>query len=105
MINIISKEDFDSIVLGDGVAIVDFWAEWCMPCKALLPEYTKLSEQHEDVRFAKCNIEYAMSDILEELKIRSVPTIIVFKDGKEVDRKIGKQPISVYDMMLKKWKA
>lgn len=72
--------------------IVDFWAEWCGPCKAMAPIFDSLAqEHHEDVVFAKVDTE-ASPDIAEMMNIRSLPTLLVFIDGNVADMKIGLTP-------------
>jgi len=72
--------------------IVDFWAEWCMPCKMLEPIYVELAKEYEGrVRFGRLNVD-ENPDIAEKYGIMAIPTLIIFKDGQEVDRLIGAAP-------------
>lgn len=69
--------------------VVDFWAEWCGPCKMMAPAFQKAAEQLEpNVRFAKVNTEVAQQTAAQ-FGIRSIPTMIMFKNGKEVARQAG----------------
>lgn len=69
--------------------VVDFWADWCGPCKMMAPEFAKATAQMEPLaRFAKVDTE-AEQSIAAEYNIRSIPTLIVFKGGKEVARQAG----------------
>ena len=87
-----NKESFDK-VLGEGkLMMVDFWADWCGPCRMLAPVIDQLAERYEGkVVSGKVNV-----DDEQELAIRygvmSIPTVIFFKDGKEIDRKVGVMP-------------
>ena len=73
-----------------GAVIVDFYTDWCGPCKAAAPKFEALSEKHPSVTFMKTNVDEAQ-DIAASLNIRSIPTFIAFKDGKVVGHCEGAQ--------------
>ena len=69
--------------------VIDFWAEWCIPCKKIAPIIDELAEQFEGrVKIGKYNVEDS-SDISTEFGIRNIPTILFFKDGNLVDKNVG----------------
>ena len=69
--------------------VIDFWAEWCIPCKKIAPIVDELAEQYEGrVKIGKYNVEEA-SEVATEFGIRSIPTILFFRDGKLVDKNVG----------------
>ena len=69
--------------------VIDFWAEWCIPCKKIAPIIDELAEQYEGrVKIGKYNVEES-SDVATEFGIRSIPTILFFLDGKLVDKNVG----------------
>ena len=72
----------------DKLIVVDFYAEWCMPCLMMAPVFESVADKNKDVRFGKINIEDAQ-DLAEKNNVSSIPCIIFFKDGKEVDRIVG----------------
>jgi thioredoxin 1 len=75
-----------------GVVMVDFWAEWCMPCKVMGPVLNDLAEDENfKPTVAKLNVDHFQS-VSQKFGIRGIPTIILFKDGKEVDRIVGVKP-------------
>lgn len=86
----LDKASFDSAV-EKGVTIVDFWAEWCGPCRMLGPVFEELSGEMGEIKFAKVNIS-ENEELAQKFGVMSIPTLILFKDGKEVDRMMGAIP-------------
>jgi len=74
----------------EGNTIVDFWAEWCGPCKMLGPIFEELSKDKDlkHIKFAKLNVDEA-GDIAAEHSVRGIPTMVLFKDGEEIHRIVG----------------
>ena len=91
----LGSQDFDRFISkNDLPVVVDFWAAWCGPCKMMAPAFSQLaSEMSSQIRFAKVNTEQAQ-DISARFNIRSIPTMILFKNGKEVDRVSGALDLS-----------
>jgi len=77
--------------ISKGKVIVDFWAEWCGPCKVLGPIFEELSKELTDIKFAKINVD-EQGEIAGEYGVRGIPTMILFKDGEEIDRIVGMLP-------------
>lgn len=89
MVKEITSSEFRNEVLGgEGVSVIDFWATWCMPCKMLAPIFKEVSEELTDAKFYKIDIDQNR-DIAMEYKVASIPTIKIFKDGKEVETMVG----------------
>ena len=85
----ITDTNFFELLNGDKPVVVDFWAEWCGPCKMIAPVVDELAEIYEDqVLIGKVNID-ENEDLSIEYGIRSIPTLLFFKNGKLVDRHIG----------------
>jgi thioredoxin 1 len=68
--------------------IVDFWADWCGPCKMLSPIFEELSKEIKNVNFAKVNVDES-ADVAAENGVRGMPTLVLFKNGEEIDRIVG----------------
>lgn len=71
--------NFEEVVLGDGLVVVDFWAPWCGPCRSFAPVFEAASEAHPDVVFGKVNTE-EQPDLARAFEIRSIPTLMVFRE-------------------------
>lgn len=88
MVKVVEDEiDFQSQV-STGTTLVDFYADWCGPCRMLTPVLEKVAGEVKTVKFLKVNVE-DLQALVEKLGISSIPTVILFKNGKEVDRFVG----------------
>ena len=76
-INVTSK-NFEKLITSNDIVILDFWAQWCGPCKMFGPVFEKVSEKHPDIAFGKVNTEEAQ-DLAAEFNIRSIPTLMIFR--------------------------
>lgn len=87
-----NSQFYNKIRTSDKLVVMDFFATWCGPCKMLAPIFESLSNEMSDkVDFAKIDIDRSL-EVVEEYKIVSVPTMIIFKNGKEVQRIVGFVP-------------
>lgn len=85
----VNKDTFKTEVLeAEKLVLVDFFAQWCPPCQALMPIINEIQEENENVKIAKVDID-SNPDIAQEYEIGSIPTLIFFKQGKEVFRNTG----------------
>jgi thioredoxin 1 len=99
MVNVESVEQFTDIIR-DKTTIVDFFAQWCNPCKMLAPVFEKTSELHPEVNFVKVDVD-DMRSLAIAYDVTAVPTLIMFKNGKIVDKKAGFLPQSRLEDWIK----
>lgn len=101
---ILTDENFqEEISNHKGVAIIDFWAVWCVPCKMVSPIIEQLSEEYAgQVKVGKLNVD-ENRQIASQFGIMSIPTIMIFKDGQMVDQIIGAVPKSIIVSKLKNY--
>ena len=74
-----------------GIVLVDFYANWCGPCKMVAPIIEELSKENKNIKFIKVDVD-EQEELAKEYGIMSIPTMIVFKDGKEINKSIGFAP-------------
>ena len=89
---IVSKNNFQAEVLESSQPVlVDFWAEWCGPCRMLAPAIEQIAEENPDIKVCKVNIDDEQ-ELAEQFNVMSIPTLIAFKDGKVLNSSVGLQP-------------
>ena len=91
------KDNFDSLI-NDGVVIVDFFANWCGPCRMLGPVLEELSNSRGEVKVVKIDVDQE-EQLARRFGVMSIPALYLFKDGKQVDNKVGFMPLED----LKEW--
>ncbi|MEI6590374.1 MAG: thioredoxin [Actinomycetes bacterium] len=84
-------EKFKEIALADGITLIDFWADWCGPCRMFGPIFEDVSEANPDIKFAKVDTE-AEQQLAGDLGISSIPTLMIFRDGVLLYREAGALP-------------
>lgn len=84
----LDSDNYEEIINGNKKVLVDFFADWCGPCKMMGPIVEAFSEEHSDIVVAKVNIDDEM-EIAEKNMISSIPTLVVFEDGKAARRSVG----------------
>ncbi|MFK7916631.1 MAG: thioredoxin [Ilumatobacter sp.] len=95
----LKSAEFEETVTADGIVLVDFWAEWCGPCKSFGPVFEAASEKNDDITFAKIDTE-AEQEIAGALEIRSIPTLMVFRDGIQLFSQAGALPGHALDDLI-----
>lgn len=95
----LTAADFEQTVTREGITLVDFWAEWCGPCRMFAPIFEKASEQHPDVTFGKVDTE-AEQALASAANIRSIPTLMAFRDGILVFAQPGALPAPALEQVI-----
>jgi thioredoxin 1 len=99
----VTDSNFQSEILGSKVPVlVDFWAAWCAPCRAIAPHVEALAKDYEGkIRVGKCDID-SNPNVPSQYDIRSIPTLLVFKEGKVVGQVVGAVPRTKIEDLIKK---
>ncbi|MFQ3670384.1 MAG: thioredoxin [Verrucomicrobiia bacterium] len=100
IVELTSKNFKEQVLDATGVVLVDFWAEWCGPCKMIAPVLDQIADQHVGkVKITKVNVDHA-SDLAAQFNIRSIPTLLIFQDGTVKDQLVGVLPKKVLEEKL-----
>ena len=98
-----TKENFEDLATGNGIVLVDFWASWCGPCLRVSPILEAIArDQAGRMRLGKLNVDENPKTAMR-FQVMSIPTMLVFKDGKLVDGIVGALPRPQIESVLKKW--
>lgn len=92
-INVVKSDQFEALIRDNDIVVIDFWAVWCAPCRQFAHVFEKVAGQYNNIAFAKVNIEEE-PDLAEAFQIRSIPHLMVFKQGIAIYSEAGSMPES-----------
>ena len=84
----LDSSNFHDAVSQNNLLLVDFWAEWCGPCKSMHPIFSRMAKKYDQVRFARVNVDNSQ-DVAKKFNVQSIPTFIMFKNGRVAQQMVG----------------
>ncbi len=99
----LTKDNFNETIEKNDMVVIDFWAEWCGPCRAFKPIFEKAAADHPEIAFASCNTEEE-AELAAAFQIRSIPTLMVFREQVLLYAQPGMLPAEVLEELLTKVK-
>ncbi len=99
----LTDQNFQRVIAGDQPVLVDFWAEWCGPCRVMNPVLAEFATEHADtMRVVKVNVDDS-PETAQRYRILGIPTMLVFKDGEVVKQLVGAMPKQRLELALAEW--
>ena len=98
----LTSQNFNQEISNNNLLLVDFWAEWCGPCKSMHPIFTRMAKKYKRIRFARVNVDNAQ-DIAMKYGVQSIPTFIMFKNAEVVNTMVGEVGEPGIHMICKKF--
>ncbi|MBI1396139.1 MAG: thioredoxin [Betaproteobacteria bacterium] len=100
----LTQENFESVIEGNDIVIIDFWAPWCGPCRGFAPVFEQTSDKHADIVFAKVNTE-EQPGLAQAFGIRAIPTLMVFREKVILFSNPGAMPAGQFDTFVEQVKS
>ena len=87
----VNKDNFDEVIKDERVLLLDFYADWCGPCRMLSPIVDKIAEEHPEIKVCKVNVDEE-EELAMRFEVMSIPTLVVIKNGEVVNKSVGALP-------------
>jgi thioredoxin 1 len=100
----LTKDTFEDTIVNNDIVLVDFWADWCGPCKMFAPTYEKVSDNHDGIVFAKVDTEVEQ-ELAAYFQVRSIPTLMIFKEKIGIFSQPGALPESALEDLIEQTKG
>lgn len=100
----IGKSNFKDVVSKEGIVLLDWWADWCAPCRSFAPTFEQASEKHPDITFGKIDTDKEV-ELSSAFAIRSIPTLMVFRDGIMLFEQAGALPREPLEDLIRQVRA
>ncbi|HSO24866.1 MAG TPA: thioredoxin domain-containing protein [Chondromyces sp.] len=97
----LTHDNLEDTINNNDIVVIDFWAPWCGPCRTFKPIFEAASEKHTDAVFASCNTE-EQSELAAMFQIRSIPTLVIFREGIGIFGQPGMLPAEALDELMEK---
>lgn len=96
---IVNKNNFDSVRASEKTVLLDFYADWCGPCRMVAPLVAEIADERSDVKVGKINVD-EQPELAAQFKVMSIPMLVVMKNGKLVNQVVGYRPKEQIEAML-----
>jgi thioredoxin 1 len=97
----VTKDNLENLVENSAMLVIDFWAEWCGPCKAFGPIFEKVADRYPDITFAKCDTEVER-EVAAAFDVKSIPTLAIFRDNVLLFKEAGAFPENLLEEIIDK---
>ncbi len=96
----VTNANYEELIASGKPVVIDFWAEWCGPCRMVAPLIDELANEYPDVAIAKCDVD-SNDEVAAQFRVRNIPTVVFIKNGEQVDKIVGATTKAVLEEKVK----